>query len=126
MALTTADKKWLGKNFVSKTDLKKELKKFATKKDLENFATKKDLENFATKSDLAASNVRLGLEIDRTKRELKDEINSKHDEVMTSLDAIMKEVVAGREHDLVVVYQQDEQNKRLDKLEKVVGISTQL
>lgn len=62
MALTTTDKKWLGKNFVSKTDL----------------------------------------------------------------DAIMKEVVAGREHDLVIVHQQDGQNRRLDRLEKVAGISPQL
>lgn len=117
MALTTADKKWLGKNFVSKTDLKKELK---------GFATKKDLERFATKSDLAASNVRLGLEFDHKFDNLEQKMVEKHDEVMTGLDAIMKEVVAGREHDLVMVYQQDKQNKRLDKLEKAVGISTQL
>lgn len=77
MALTTADKKWLGKNFVSRSDLKKELK------------------NFATKSDLAASNVRLGLEFDHKFDSLKQDMVEKHDEVMTGLDAIMKEVAAG-------------------------------
>lgn len=103
MVLTTADKKWLDSRF----------------------ATKEDLKRFATKEDLQVSNISLRLEIDETKRELKDEINSKHDEVMTVLDSILKEVVAGREHDLVINHQQEKQNQRLDKLEAVVGIVAQ-
>lgn len=56
---------------------------------------------------------------------LRDEMNDNFSEVMTSLDAIMKEVTVGREHDLVTVYQQDKQNERLDRLEKKTGIVTQ-
>jgi len=103
MVLTTADKKWFDSRF----------------------ATKDDLKNFATKEDLQVSNISLRSEIDETKRELKDEINSKHDEVMTVLDSILKEVVAGREHDLVINHQQGEQNRRLDRLENVVGVTAQ-
>lgn len=99
MALTTGDKKWLEGKFVTKTELKKELSKYATK------------------GDLTANGARLGIEFDKKIDELKDEMTEKHDEVMTTLDAIMKEVVAGREHDLVVDHQQSVQNRRLDKLE---------
>lgn len=120
MALTTSDKKWLGSKFVTKDDLKQELKKLVTKEDLKN-----ELSNYPNKVDLTATKISLGLEIDHKIDGLRDEMNEKHSEVMTSLDAIMKEVTAGREHDLVIVYQQDKQNERLDRLEKKTGIVTQ-
>lgn len=40
------------KRFPTKQDLKRDLKRFATKRDLRRFATKQDLKRFATKQDL--------------------------------------------------------------------------
>lgn len=100
--LTKDDKSWIKQNAVSKDELKGELKRFATKE---------DLKGFATKEDLIASNVRLGLEFDEKIDNLKDEMNGKFDKVTTTLDKILKEVVKGREHDLVVSYQIEKINK---------------
>lgn len=100
--LTKTDKQWIEGHTVSKEELKKELGKFATKE---------DLKGFATKTDLAESNIRLRTEMHQIRDELKEEIRSKHDQVMTVLDKIMAEVVKGREHDLVIAHQVERLNK---------------
>lgn len=114
MALNNDDKKWLDNKFVTKSDLKMELKKFATKE---------DLQKFATKEDLTVSNVRLGLEFDKKFEKLENKMDSRFDQLATTMDQILKEVVSGREHDLVVNLQQERQDRRLDKIEDVVGIT---
>ena len=63
------------------------------------------------KDEMTVSTVRLGLEFDKKIDGLKEEIRSKHDDVMTKLDKIMSEVVKGREHDLVVDHQIEKLNK---------------
>lgn len=63
------------------------------------------------KEEFVVNNVRIRTEMRRMEDELKEEIRSKHDDVMTVLDKIMKEVARGREHDLVVSHQVE----RLDK-----------
>lgn len=105
MILSNDDKKWLDNKFVTKSDLKKELKKFATKE------------------DLTASNVRLGLEFDKKFGNLENKMDSRFDQLATTMDQILREVVAGREHDLVVNLQQERQDRRLDKIEEVAGIT---
>lgn len=76
--------------------------------------------DWATKEDLVAATTRLGLEFDKKLDELRQEVVVGFDRVNTTLDAVYKEVVAGRQHDLVINHQQDVQNLRLDKIEKVL------
>lgn len=65
------------------------------------------------KDEFVVNNVRLRTEMAQMKDELKEEIRSKHDEVMTALDKIMGETVKGREHDLVVAHQIEKLNKQV-------------
>jgi len=77
--------------------------------------------DWATKEDLAVATTRLGLEFDKKIDDLRGEMVEGFDKVNTTLDAIYKEVMAGRQHDLVINHQQDVQNSRLDKIEKVLS-----
>lgn len=49
------------------------------------------------KDEFVVNNVRLRTEMAQVKDELKEEIRSKHDEMMTALDKIMGETVKGGE-----------------------------
>lgn len=80
--------------------------------------------DLATKEDLVAATTRLGLEFDKKLDDLRQEVVVGFDRVNTTLDAVYKEVVAGRQHDLVINHQQDIQNLRLDKLEEIVKRDT--
>lgn len=77
--LTKSDKSWAEGKFATKDELRAELK------------------NLTTKDDLTASNVRLGVEFDKKIDVLREESRSDHDEVMTALDEVMRELVRGRE-----------------------------
>lgn len=85
---------------------------------------KRELQKFATKDDLIAGNVRLGLEFDKKIEKFENKMDSRFDQLTTTMDKILKEVVAGREHDLVINHQQNRQDLRIDKIEEVVGISS--
>lgn len=65
--------------------------------------------DWATKDDLVAATTRLGLEFDKKIDDLRDEMVGGFDKVNTTLDAIYTEVVAGRQHDLMINHQQDVQ-----------------
>jgi hypothetical protein len=68
---------------------------FATKADLDRFATKDDLKNFATKEDLKGM----------------------RNEVMTTLDKVMDELVKAREDRILAIGKDREQDRRLAGLE---------
>ncbi len=93
--LTKDDKKWIDDKFATKEDLRTELRKYATK------------------DDLTVMGARLGLEFDKKIDNLKEDIGTKHDEVLTRLDKIMGGVIKGREHDLVVAHQIERLNKHV-------------
>ena len=78
----------------------------------------------ATKEDLVAATTRLGLECDKKLDDLRGEMVLGFDKVNTTLDVIYKEVVAKRQHDLVINHQQDIQDSRLDKLEEVIKVES--
>jgi len=98
MALSSDDKKWV-KN---------------------NFASNKALDE--VKKEMRAMGFRLGLEFDEKMDRLEEKMDGRFDVVMTTLDEMMKELKAGREHDLVVAHQQGIQDNRLDVLESAVGV----
>ena len=80
-------------------DIEKLTGVFATKADLAVFATKADLEGFATKGDLKGMK----------------------NEVMTTLDKVMDELVKAREDRVFAAGKDREQDRRLDGLESRVG-----
>ncbi len=87
---------------VTKDELKKELKNFATKDDIKSFATKDDLKNFATKDDLKNFATKNDLKNFATKDDLNElaaMINRGFEEVIRKLDV----------------------RERVEKLEKNVG-----
>ena len=91
MAITDKDVTKLKEVFATKEDLKR----FATKEYLKRFATKDDLQQFATK----------------------DELREFRGEVVTRLDRVMSELEKSREDRVFAKAKDDEQDKRLDKLE---------
>jgi hypothetical protein len=72
---------------------------FLTKEDAKNFATKDDLKQFATKVDL----------------------NKLEDKMMTRFDKVIGELEKAREDRVFAKAKDDEQDRRLDRLEAKVG-----
>lgn len=85
MALTSTDLKQIRE--VIHKETKVLLEPYATKEDLKRFATKEDLLFFASKEDLIT---------------VKDELNSKFNEVMNAIDHVIKELQEMRqEHESI-------------------------
>ncbi|MBU1200454.1 hypothetical protein KJ953_02860 [Patescibacteria group bacterium] len=88
-------------NFVTKTDLKKELKNLATKQDL-----KEELSNYATKQDL--------------KEELSN--YATRDDILSFKDEILTEIRKMREESLMIHYRvYDQHQPQLEDHEKRIG-----
>jgi hypothetical protein len=85
---------------ITNKDIEKMKEVFATKEDLAKlkdvFATKEDLERFETKADAAV----------------------RHNEVMKSLDALMKEKETAREDRTLAIGKDRDQDRRLEDHEK--------
>lgn len=96
---------------ITDKDVEKLKKTFATKDDLKNFVTKDDLKQelsgFVTKVDLMG---------------VRKDMKSLEDKMMTRFDKVIGELEKAREDRIFAKAKDDEQDKRLDRLEVKVGI----
>ncbi len=89
--LTKLDKKWITRNFITKSDFKTAAKKFATKDDLKRFATKDDLLGLAKASD-----------IEDLKITFVDNLTKWKDELFTKIDTVLGRLKTAEEENIVL------------------------
>lgn len=95
--LTKTDKGWIKQNNVSKDELKRELKRFATKE------------------DLSVARIDLKTEMAKMEHRIEEKAQIRHDELLNLFDGLAGEVKDNEEFRLVA-------NHRLDRLEAAVGV----
>ena len=91
---------------ITDKDVTKLKEVFATKEDLKQFATKEDLKQFATKDELG-----------QFRGEFTAIVGALENKMMTRFDRVMGELEKAREDRIFAKAKDDEQDRRLDKLE---------